>query len=86
MSRDEIRFITLEYYNQLAGTEYSTITRLIYHPPSFEEEIKIRNQIVHTPFDLGAILVVESIPNKKIEVILDTKTYNDVKESLIELD
>jgi predicted adenine nucleotide alpha hydrolase (AANH) superfamily ATPase len=86
MNRDEVRFVTLEYYNQLAGTDYAATTELIYSPPSFQVEIEVRNKIVHTPFDLGAILVVDEIPDKKIEILLESKTYGDVKESLVELD
>lgn len=86
LNRDEVRFITLEYYNRLGDTDYTTTNELTYAPPSFDKEIEVRNQIVHTPFDLGAILIVDEIPDKKIEIILESKTYNDVKESLIELD
>lgn len=85
MNRDEVRFITLEHYNALADTAYQTITELLYDPPAFETEIKVREQIVHSPFDLGAILVVDTIPDKKIEIVCDEKSYSDVKESLIEL-
>jgi hypothetical protein len=86
MNRDEVRFISLEYYNILAGTSYKMVNELIYNPPAFEEEMVIRAKIVHSPFDLGAILVVDEIPDKKLEVICESKTYSDVKESLIELD
>jgi hypothetical protein len=76
----------LEYYNQLAGTDYTATTELIYSPPSFQVEMEVRNMIVHTPFDLGAILIVDETPDKKIEILLESKTYSDVKETLIELD
>lgn len=83
LSRDEVRFITLETYNALAAANYTTIKELIFHPPSFETEVKLRSLIVHTPYDLGAILVVDKIPDAKIEIICESKTYSDVKENLI---
>jgi predicted adenine nucleotide alpha hydrolase (AANH) superfamily ATPase len=83
MNRDEIRFITLDYYNSLEKTNYKTITDLIYSPPSFSIELKLRNQIASSPYDLSCILVVEVIPDKKIEVLCDAKTYSDVKEVLV---
>ncbi|MBD3789419.1 MAG: epoxyqueuosine reductase QueH [Campylobacterales bacterium] len=85
MNRDEVRFITLETYNSLADTDYQDITELIYHPPTFEEEVALRSQITHTPFDMGLILVVDEIPQNKIEILCESKTYSDVKENLVEL-
>ncbi|MFT7823328.1 MAG: epoxyqueuosine reductase QueH [Sulfurimonas sp.] len=86
MNRDEVRFITLGYYNALASTAYKSATELIFDPPAFEAEMEVRNQIVHSPFDLGAILVVDEIPDRKIEIVCESRTYSDVKETLILLD
>ena len=83
MSRDEVRFITLQTYNDLASAHYSTVKELIFNPPSFEEEVTLRSRIAHTPFDLGLILVVDKIPSSKIEILCESKTYSDVKENLI---
>ncbi len=85
MNRDEVKFITLEYYNQCSNRKYSTIMELIYNPPSFEEEIKIRQSIISNPFDLSMLLVVQQIPTQKIEIINKTSVYQDVKEVLMEL-
>ncbi|UFH58146.1 epoxyqueuosine reductase QueH [Sulfurovum mangrovi] len=86
MNRDEVRFITLGHYNALAGTAYESVTQLLFDPPSFDAEMEVRTKIVHSHFDLGVILVVDEIPDKKIEIICESKTYSDVKESLIALD
>jgi len=83
MNRDEVRFITLSYYNNLANTNYQTVTELIYAPPLFEEEIALREKLGVTPYDLSSILVVDEIPDKKIEIICQSKTYSDVKEVLL---
>ena len=83
MSRDEIRFITLEYYNRLADREYESITDLIYSPPSFATEVDMRSQIEPDSYSLSAILVVDSIPDKKIEILCQAKTYSDVREVLV---
>ncbi|SFV71115.1 FIG053235: Diacylglucosamine hydrolase like [hydrothermal vent metagenome] len=84
MNRDEIRFITRDIYNTLAKTSYQNITELLYAPPSFDKEIKIRQSLGITAYDLSCVLVVETIPDKKIEVLCESKTYSDVKEVLIE--
>ncbi len=85
MNRDEVRFITLEHYNNLAGTNYQSVTELIFAPPTFTEELEVRAKLGVTPYDLSVIMVVEEIPSNKIEIICQSKTYSDVKEVLIEL-
>ena len=85
MNRDEIRFITLVHYNQITGTEYASVTELIYSPPLFSVEVELRAKLGVTPYDISIILVVEEIPENKIEILCQSKTYSDVKEVLIEL-
>ncbi len=83
MNRDEVCFITRKYYNELAGTNYDTVTDLIYNPPAFNKELELRANLSVTPYDLSIILVVEKIPVNKIEILCQSKTYSDVKEVLI---
>jgi len=83
MGRDEVKCISLAEYNRLAHTDYSSVTTLLYHPPSFSEELSIRQQLITTPYDLSAIVVVDEIPQSKIEIFLETETYEDVQEKLV---
>jgi predicted adenine nucleotide alpha hydrolase (AANH) superfamily ATPase len=85
MNRDEVKFITLDTYNQLMRTGYKNITELIFDPPLFEQEVKLRTGLGMESYDLSALLVVEEILSSKIEIILQSETYSDVKEVLIEL-
>ena len=85
MNRDEVKFITLESYNHLNETQYQTVTELIFSPPSFEKEVELRAKLGMTAYDLSAVLVVQNIPENKIEIHLQSATYTDVKETLIEL-
>lgn len=85
MSRDEVRFITLTHYNALANTNYQSVTELIYSPPAFEQEVLLRAKLGVTPYDLSTIIVTKEIPNSKIEILCQSKTYEDVKEVLIKL-
>ncbi len=85
MNRDEIKFITLTTYNSLSNKNYENITELIYHSPAFEEELKVRNQLINNPYDLSSILVVEEIPTQKLEIIYKSHIYEDVKEVLLEI-
>lgn len=83
MNRDEVRFITLSYYNELTKSDYHSVKELIFDPPAFDIEVALRTKLGVTPYDLSAILVVEKIPDNKIEIICQSKVYSDVKEVLI---
>ncbi len=82
-SRDEIKFITLNYYNKLSNRNYKNTLELIYNPPTFKEELNIRNAIIKEAYDLSTIIVVDEIPQGKVELKIDSKVYEDVKEELI---
>ena len=83
MNRDEVRFITRRYYNELMNSDYPSVKALIFDPPAFDTEVSLRTKLGVTPYDLSAILVVEEIPDNKIEIICQSKVYSDVKEVLI---
>jgi len=83
MNRDEVKFVTLEHYNRLAQTVYPTVQALIFDPPTFDKEVEIRHQLTQNPYDLSTILVVDEIPDKKLEILCQSKTYSDVQEKLV---
>jgi len=85
MNRDEVKFITLETYNLLSGGDHDTVTDLIFHPPAFETELEVRSRLGLEAYDLSTVVVVEKIPTNKIEILLQSKTFSDVKEVLIAL-
>ena len=83
MSRDEVRFVSLERYNQLCGTDYESVRSLIFSPPTFNVELKVRHILESGFFSLSAILIVDKIPDKKIEILCRSKVYSDVREILL---
>ncbi len=85
MNRDEVKFIPLAHYNTLADTHYATTAALIFDPPPFEEEVLLRSKIAPNPYDTSMIVVVDEIPDNKIEILAETKLYSDVKEYLLEI-
>ena len=85
MNRDEVRFITLSHYNQLAKTLYTRVKELIFNPPDFEIETSLRSALGITPYDLSLVIVVDSIPTKKIELHCKSQAFEDVKEVLVQL-
>lgn len=83
LSRDEVKFILLETFNSFAKTDYKSVKDLIYSPLKFEEELKIRNTILNSSFDLSALIVLDEITDKKYEIFINSVTYEDARESLI---
>lgn len=81
-NREEIKFITLEFFNTTCKTDYKSVKELIFNPPSFEIEAKLRMQITGI-YNLSPIIVVTFIPEKKLNIFLDAKSYEDTKEKLI---
>jgi epoxyqueuosine reductase len=82
-NREEIKFITLEDFNTLTQTDYSDIKSLVFNPPSFEKELELRAHLTESNYDLTPIIVLETVPESKLTITLDSKTYEDTKEKLI---
>ncbi len=82
-NREEILFITLDYFNDANNTEYKSIKELIYNPLSIEDELAFRAKLTHSNYDLTPIIVMQDIPKGKLTITLDAKTYEDVREKLI---
>jgi predicted adenine nucleotide alpha hydrolase (AANH) superfamily ATPase len=82
-NREEIKFITLQSYNDWTGSNFSNIKELIYNPLDFDKEIELRLKISNSNYDLTPIIVVNEIPQTKLTIYLDAKAYEDTKEKLI---
>ncbi|MCF6330870.1 MAG: epoxyqueuosine reductase QueH [Sulfurimonas sp.] len=82
-NREEIKFITLKDFNEACDLNYKGIESLIFNPPSFEDELKFRNSLACGDYDLTPIIIMQKIPDVKLTIELNAKTYEDVKEKLI---
>ena len=82
-NREEIKFVTLEFFNSACSFKYRTVNELIFNPPSFDEELKFRTISTSSNYDLTPIIIVDKIPQTKLTVELDAKIYEDVREKLI---
>jgi len=83
LNRDEVKFLTLDTYNMLAGTKYTRTEELVCSPPEFDIEINLRRQLLPSPYDLSTLLVVHTIPDRKVELRLHSVCYEDVRERLL---
>ena len=82
-NRDEIIFITLDYFNDFFDTSYKNIKELIFNPLSIYEELKLREFITSISYSLSPIIVLENISDKKLIIELNSKVYEDTREKLI---
>ncbi|MGB5867256.1 MAG: epoxyqueuosine reductase QueH [Arcobacteraceae bacterium] len=83
-NRDEIKFISLNTFNNLANTDYKSVLELVYNPLTFKEELKVRDNLtLNNSYDLSTIIVLQAIPEEKVSIFCDSKIYDDVKEVLI---
>jgi predicted adenine nucleotide alpha hydrolase (AANH) superfamily ATPase len=83
-NRDEIKIISLDTFNQLSNQNYKTVLELVYNPLKFDDEINVRNKVnYNNHFDLSTIIVLETIPEVKVSVFSEFKTYDDVKEVMV---
>jgi len=81
LNRMQIKFVTLNKFNELLNKSYQNIYEIYKNPPTIEEEIKIRKELLKTEYDLSPLIVLEKIPlDKRIDVEIDSKVYPDNKE------
>jgi len=85
MNREEVRLITLEYFNTLAQTNYTTVTALIFAQHTQELEMQVRERLTPLAYDLSPIIVVDEMIEGKLILMLDSKIYEDTKEILRQL-
>ena len=82
-NRNEIIFITLEFYNFKMQTNFTNINELIFSKISINNELELRETITSSKYNLSPIIIVENIINTKLTLELKAKIYDDSKEKLI---
>ncbi|MEA3513004.1 MAG: epoxyqueuosine reductase QueH [Campylobacterota bacterium] len=85
-NRDEIKLISLDYFNDFFNTNYKNVLDLVYDPLLFEDDLKLRAKITHNShYDLSCIIVLDKLDDKKLTINCNSKVYDDVRECSIEL-
>jgi len=82
-NREEIRFMTLENYNYLSQCSYNSIKELIFSPPPFERDLLVRQKVGLGLWDLSPMIVLEEIPEGKLEILIEAVAFEDVREKLV---
>jgi len=81
-NRDEVKIIDLQYFNTIANKNYKNIQELNYNPLDFYNELDIRYKLLNNNYDLSCLIVLDTIIDTKLEIYLNSKTYEDVKEEI----
>ncbi len=83
MNREEVKFITLEHFNNLAKSSFKSVKEMIFNPLGTKAELDVRQQLCNSAYDLSPIIVVDELQEGKIDIYLDASTYEDNREYLI---
>jgi len=82
-NKDEIKIISLETYNKYANKSYKSVQELNYNPLLFDDEVRLKEKLLNNAYDLSCVIVLDEIPQSKVEIHLNSKVYEDVKESIL---
>lgn len=83
LNRQEIRFVTLEYFNEVMKSSYDNISELIFNPPNLQDEINFRFKITNSLYNLDPVIIVKNFDFTKVSIELDSIVYEDTLEKLI---
>jgi predicted adenine nucleotide alpha hydrolase (AANH) superfamily ATPase len=84
-NREEIRFMDMATFNDLTQKRYPSVRSIIFDPPSFEEQLRLRERVGLGLWDLSPLIVLEEVPQTKMEIFIDAEQYRDVREILVPL-
>jgi predicted adenine nucleotide alpha hydrolase (AANH) superfamily ATPase len=82
-NRANILFITVKKVNRILNKTYESVKDLYNTPLNLEEELKIREFLTKTTFNLSPIIVVDELIDKTMDVEINSKIYPDTREILI---
>lgn len=83
LNKDEVKMITIDTFNDIAQSHFRNVRDLIYHPLTFDAELKMREKITQNPYGLSAIIILDKIEDEKYEITIDAKIYEDTKEVIV---
>ena len=75
LNRDGVKIVTFSKVFQIVGKEIPDIT--------IEEELEIREKIDKYRYSLSPIIVLEEIPNEKIEIEIESRIFTDSLEKIL---
>ena len=83
LNKDEVKMLSIDTFNDITQSHFRNVKDLIYHPLTFDAELKIRNDITQNPYGLSSIIILDKIVDEKYEIELDSQIFEDTKEVII---
>lgn len=80
--KDEIKFISLNFFNDILKTDYKSVREVIYKPLEIKNELKIRKYLCGD-WSLSPIIVVDNIQNAKVEINVKYLLFDDVRHKIV---
>lgn len=81
-SKEEIIFIDLPTYNIISKQKYKSVKQLMFNAPKLKKDLHVRKVLQGDILSLSPIIVLESLPTCKLEIVLNSYIYEDVREVL----
>ena len=83
LNKGEVKLIDLNSFNKFTDGNYSSVKELMWSPLKFNDELEFRNSILSSSYNLSCLIILDTIPNEKIEIYCHSEIYEDVKEVII---
>ncbi|MFV0482160.1 MAG: epoxyqueuosine reductase QueH, partial [Campylobacteraceae bacterium] len=81
--KDEVTLLTLKMFNSLANTNYKNTKELIFKAIDIKTSLHVREKLDGELFSLSPIIVLDEIKKGKYEIVINSSTYQDVREVLV---
>ncbi len=82
-NRENIIIINLKTYNELAKKEYRSVKELVFNASNIKNELKVRKKLQNSFCSLSPIIVLDFLPESKLEIFINSHIYQDVREVLV---
>ena len=82
LDKDEIKFLNLDFFNKIAKKDYKNMDEILKNPPSLKCQENVRKKL-GLAGGFSPIIIVQKIPQAKVEITAKSDLYLDVREILV---
>lgn len=82
-NRANVIFLTVNKLNKILNKNYKNIKEIYSNPLIIDEELKVREFVTKTPFNLSPIIILDEFIETTMDIEIDAKIYPDAREILI---
>ncbi|MDY0263641.1 MAG: epoxyqueuosine reductase QueH [Sulfurospirillum cavolei] len=83
-TKEEIRFVTIDRFNETANTCFCDVKEMLRNPPDLECEMKVRAHLFPSAvLSLSPIIIVDTLDEREYTLFLESVSYPDIRENLV---